>query len=173
MKNNEINLEKESKKEATKNSYAKRRSPRAERLSKKLTVEVKPLKPESKLPKNLDQSSSFEKAKEVSAKKKLDKSNSQKVKKVQAPDSTKYASVTTSKFTQATTTNWTTSSTINSQSSQNTAVVSAVQSHPDIKENKKPATNVQSTAVKPYEPKKPHATRKSNISDVVTVVSKP
>ena len=79
MKNNENNLEKESKKEATKNSYAKRRSPRAERLSKKLTVEIKPL---SKLPKNLDQSSSFEKAKEVSAKKKMDKSNSQKVKKV-------------------------------------------------------------------------------------------
>ena len=114
MKNDENNLEEESKKEATKNSYAKRRSPRAERLSKKLTVEVKPLKPESKLPKNLDQSSSFEKTKEVSAKKKLDKSNSQKVKKVQAPDSTKYASVTTSKFTQATTTNYTTTSTINS-----------------------------------------------------------
>jgi hypothetical protein len=79
VKNNENNLEKENKKEVTKNSYAKRRSPRAERLSKKLTVEIKP---ESKLPKNLDQSSSFEKAKEVSAKKKMDKSNSQKVKKV-------------------------------------------------------------------------------------------
>ena len=56
VKNNENNLEKESK--ATKASYAKRRSPRAERLSKKLTVETKQLavetKPEAALPKNLD-----------------------------------------------------------------------------------------------------------------------
>ena len=95
VKNEDANLDKETKKETTKANYAKRRSPRAERLSEKLTDETKPVavetKAESTLPKNLDKSMSHENKKEVSAKKKLDKSNSQKVKKSTGADSTKYA----------------------------------------------------------------------------------
>ena len=159
VKNEDSNLDKEAKKEATKHNYAKRRSPRAERLSKKLTVETKPeavnTKAESTLPKNLDKSMSHENKTEVPAKKKMDKSNSQKVKKSAGADSTKYASVSTSKFTQANTTAtaFTTNSTVSSNSNM-TAVVSAVQ-NPNLKENLKPTTNVQPTSVKPYETKRP------------------
>ena len=131
VKNEDANLDKDTKKETTKANYAKRRSPRAERLSKKLPDETKPVavetKAESTLPKNLDKSMYHENKKEVSAKKKLDKSNSQKVKKSTGADSTKYASVTTSKFTQANTTAtaFTTNSTVSSSSNM-TAIVSAV-----------------------------------------------
>ena len=142
---------KDIKQDTAKASYAKRRSPRAERLSKKLSVVEKP---EAKMPSNIeksDKSISEEKEKVVSAKKKLDKSSSAKVKKSQAAAETKYSSVATTKFTG---TNFTTNSTINSSNSALTATVSAVKDHPENATHKRTSTAFGTTVVTNYEPRK-------------------
>ena len=144
------NFTKEIKQGAAKSSYAKRRSPRAERQSKKLAAAEK-LEP--KLPANLDSSgatksnSEEREKKAVSAKKKLDKSNSVKVKKTSVTAETKNTCVT--KFTGRT--DATNSTHTNSSNSALTATVSALKEQPENTLQKRTAFG--STIVTNYEPR--------------------
>lgn len=114
-------------------SYTKRRSPRAERQSKKFAAQ----KTEVELPANLEKSISEGKEEVVTVKRKLEKSNSVKVKKTTAAPDTKNTSVT--KFAGTTdATNSTHSAnqtetlyTTTSSNSALTATVSALKEQPE------------------------------------------
>lgn len=144
---------KEIKQENNRPSYTKRRSPRAERQSKKFAAQ----KTEVELPANLEKSISEGKEEVVTVKRKLEKSNSVKVKKTTAAPDTKNTSVT--KFAGTTdATNSTHSAnqtetlyTTTSSNSALTATVSALKEQPETLRKR---SAFGSTVATTYEPRK-------------------